>query len=150
MIALIQRVSRASVTVDDVETGAISNGLLILLGVHRQDTHLEAEWLVNKIAQLRIFRDDEGRMNRSVEEAGGDVLVVSQFTLYANTQKGNRPSYIDSAPPEIAEPLYNAFILLLEKRLGRKVPSGIFGAMMDVELVNDGPVTIWLERPPGS
>jgi len=122
--------------------------MLILLGIHRDDTERELEWLVGKCAQLRIFRDEDGRMNRSIEEVGGEALVVSQFTLYANAEKGNRPSYIRSAPPEIAEPLYEQFIRSLSGRLGRSVPSGVFGAMMDVELVNDGPVTIWLEKAP--
>jgi D-tyrosyl-tRNA(Tyr) deacylase len=148
MIALVQRVSSASVTVDGRETGSIGAGMLILLGVHNDDTEAELDWLVKKCAQLRIFRDDEGRMNRSIEDVGGDALVVSQFTLYANTEKGNRPSYVHSAGPEKAEPLYELFIQRLSARLGRTVPSGIFGAMMDVELVNDGPVTIWLERTP--
>ncbi len=148
MIVLVQRVSRASVTVDDAVTGSIKNGMLLLLGVHRDDTETEMNWLVNKCAQLRIFRDEEGRMNRSIEDVGGDALVVSQFTLYANTDKGNRPSYIDSAPPEIAKPIYEEFIRRLEDRLGRPVASGVFGAMMDVEIVNDGPVTVWLERTP--
>jgi len=148
MIALIQRVSRASVTVDRMLTGRIGTGLLILLGVHHADTDSELKWLVNKCAQLRIFPDEDGKMNRSLEDIGGEALVVSQFTLYANAEKGNRPSYIGSAAPEVAEPMYERFIDALAARLGREVPSGIFGAMMDVELVNDGPVTIWLEKKP--
>ena len=146
MIALIQRVSRASVHVDQQLIGAIDTGLLILLGVHGTDTQTEIDWLVNKTALLRVFPDDDGIMNRSLVDVNGDALVVSQFTLYANTTKGNRPSYIDSAPPDIAEPLYEQFIKSLNNRLPSTVMSGSFGAMMDVELVNDGPVTIWLER----
>ena len=148
MIALVQRVANASVSVDGKVVGAIGNGMLILLGVHNHDSSRELDWLVSKCAQLRIFPDDDGRMNRSLEEVKGDALVVSQFTLYANTAKGNRPSYIESAPADISEPLYNQFIRALSSRLGRPVPAGVFGAMMDVELVNSGPVTIWLEKAP--
>lgn len=146
MVALVQRVSEASVTVDGEVTGTIGTGLLILLGVHRDDTDTEMEWLVNKVANLRIFPDDEGRMNHSLLDVGGDALVVSQFTLYGDTRKGNRPSFVESAPPEQAEALYEAFTAALSARLGRPVPTGIFGAMMDVYLVNDGPVTLWVER----
>ena len=146
MVALVQRVSEASVTVDGEVTGAIETGLLILLGVHRDDTDAEMEWLVNKVANLRIFPDDEGRMNRSLLDVGGDALVVSQFTLYGDTRKGNRPSFAESAPPEQAEALYEAFTDALSERLGRPVPMGVFGAMMDVRLTNDGPVTLWVER----
>lgn len=146
MIALIQRVSRASVKVDEETVGAIDDGMLILLGVHKTDTSAELEWLVNKTVQLRIFEDEEGKMNRSLVDVGGQALVVSQFTLYANTAKGNRPSFINSAPPDIAEPLYNEFITSLEQHLPSPVACGVFGAMMDVELINSGPVTIWLER----
>jgi len=146
MIALIQRVSRASVRVDGKETGSIENGMLILLGVHRTDTPTEMLWLVKKCALLRIFPDDDGRMTRSIQEAGGEVLVVSQFTLYGNANKGNRPSFVESAPPEIAEPLYEKFKSELSTLLERKVACGKFGAFMDVELINDGPVTLWLEK----
>jgi len=146
MIALVQRVREASVVVDGETTGHIGEGFLILLGVHHDDTQKEAEWLARKCANLRIFRDDEGRMNRSVVDIGGEALVVSQFTLYGNTSKGNRPSYIDAAQPETAILLYEWFVEKLTQLIGRPVQSGIFGAMMDVSLVNDGPVTLWLEK----
>lgn len=148
MIALVQRVKRASVTVDGEVTGEIGPGMLILLGVHVDDSEEELAWLVRKCAALRIFPDEEGTMNRSLVDAAGEALVVSQFTLYGNVQKGNRPSYIASARPELAEPLYERFVAELSQAIGRPVPTGRFGAMMDVELVNDGPVTIWIERPP--
>ncbi len=146
MIALIQRVSRATVRIDGEVIGSINNGMLILLGIHRSDTPEELDWLVKKCAMLRIFPDDDGRMNRSIQESGGDALVVSQFTLYGNANKGNRPSFIESAPPEIAEPLYERFISELCTLLGRVVACGRFGAFMDVELTNVGPVTLRLEK----
>lgn len=146
MVALVQRVSRASVSVDGRTVSEIGPGLLILLGVHRSDTAAEADWLARKVAQLRIFRDAEGLMNRSLEESGGEALVVSQFTLYGDSRKGNRPSFVDSARPELAEPLYERFSSALSMHLGRPVGNGVFGAMMDVSLVNDGPVTLWVER----
>ena len=146
MIALVQRVTEAQVTVDAEIVGAIDAGLLILLGVHETDTEDESEWLAGKCARLRIFRDDDGRMNRSLVEAGGDALVVSQFTLYGDASKGNRPSYIESARPETAEPLYRHFMASLARHLGKDVASGRFGAMMSVRLENDGPVTLILER----
>ena len=148
MIALVQRVARAEVRVDGVVVGQIGNGLLILLGVHVDDTAKEVEWLVRKCSQLRVFSDDDGKMNRSVLDCAGEVLVVSQFTLYGSVERGNRPSFVDSAPPEIAEPLYHLFVERMTSTLGRPVAVGRFGAMMDVELVNDGPVTIWIERKP--
>lgn len=148
MVALVQRVKEASVSVDGREIGSIGRGLLVLLGVHRSDTEAEAAWLARKVAQLRVFPDDEGLMNRSLTDVSGEALVVSQFTLYGNTNKGNRPSFVDSAPPEIAEPLYFAFARDLGSRIGRSVPTGAFGAMMQVALVNDGPVTLWVERRP--
>jgi D-aminoacyl-tRNA deacylase len=148
MIALVQRVSEASVTVDGYVTGEIGKGMLILLGVHASDAESELEWLVRKCANLRIFPDDEGRMNRSLLDTGGDALVVSQFTLYGDTRKGNRPSYTLSAGPDVAEPLYERFVAELSRELRRPVASGVFGAMMDVHLVNDGPVTLIIERPP--
>lgn len=148
MIALVQRVKRARVTVGTEVTGEIGPGMLILLGVHVDDTEAELSWVVRKCAGLRIFRDADGTMNRSIVDVGGEALVVSQFTLYGNVQKGNRPSYIASARPEVAEPLYEQFKSELGQALGKTVSSGRFGAMMDVELVNDGPVTIWIERPP--
>jgi len=118
---------------------------MILLGIEEADGQDDAEWLCGKIARMRIFADAEGVMNQSLQESGGDALVVSQFTLHASTKKGNRPSYIRAARPEHAEPLYEAFKELLSKELGRLVSSGVFGAMMEVELVNDGPVTILLD-----
>lgn len=146
MVALVQRVTHASVTVDDRPVASISPGLLVLLGVHRTDTAAEKDWLARKVAQLRIFPDDDGLMNRSLQDTGGEALVVSQFTLYGNTNKGNRPSFVESAPPELAEPLYLDFARTLGSLLGRPVPTGEFGAVMQVALVNDGPVTIWVER----
>lgn len=146
MVALIQRVREASVTVEGELTGSIGPGLLILLGVHKTDTPREREWLVRKCANLRIFPDEEGLMNRSVLDCDGQVLVVSQFTLYGNTTKGNRPSFVESARPEAAEPMYDAFCAELSTLLGRRVATGRFGAMMDVRLLNDGPVTLWVER----
>ena len=146
MVALVQRVREASVTVDDRTTGAIGPGLLILLGVHTSDTGDEIDWLARKCANLRVFPDEEGVMNRSLVDVEGEALVVSQFTLYGNTRKGNRPSYIESARPQQAEPLYEAFAARLGDLLGREVAMGEFGAMMDVRLVNDGPVTLWIER----
>ena len=124
--------------------------MLILLGIHRDDTGQEIVWLARKCANLRIFRDDDGLMNRSVMDVGGNALVVSQFTLYGNAAKGNRPSFIESARPEKAETLYNQFIETLSTHLPTPVASGVFGAMMDVHLINDGPVTLWIERKPGS
>ncbi len=146
MIALIQRVKEASVTVNDEIVGEIGQGLLILLGVHVHDTTREMEWVARKCAQLRIFQDEEGLMNRSVQDVGGDVLVVSQFTLYGNTKKGNRPSFIASALPEKAEPLYEQFVDEISALTGRPAAKGVFGAMMDVRLLNDGPVTLWVEK----
>ncbi|NBW94334.1 MAG: D-tyrosyl-tRNA(Tyr) deacylase [Bacteroidetes bacterium] len=146
MIALIQRVKRARVTVDGRETGAIGEGLLILLGVHTSDTKDLIPWLAGKCARLRIFPDEEGRMNRSLIDHGGSALVVSQFTLYGNAEKGNRPSFIESARPEVAEPLYEAFCTALSEALGQPVATGEFGAMMDVDLLNWGPVTLSIER----
>lgn len=150
MKAVLQRVSRASVTVDGNMVGSIGRGLLILLGVHRDDQDPSAAELAARCAQLRIFPDDEGKMNRSVRDIGGEVLVVSQFTLYADTRRGTRPSYTDAAPPEHAERLYGQFKEALGRELGgQSIPSGVFGAMMQVELVNDGPVTIQVEILPG-
>lgn len=146
MVALVQRVRSASVEVGGEVVGAIGPGMLILLGVHQTDTEAELDWLVRKCANLRIFPDEEGRMNRSVQQAGGEVLVVSQFTLYGDASRGNRPSFTASAPPEQAEPAYERFIARMAEELGRPVPSGVFGAMMDVHLVNDGPVTLWVEK----
>ncbi|GIV59990.1 D-tyrosyl-tRNA(Tyr) deacylase [Rhodocaloribacter litoris] len=146
MVALVQRVREASVEVDEQIVARIGRGLLILLGVHTTDTEAEAAWLAKKCANLRIFPDEEGRMNRSVRDVGGEALVVSQFTLYGDARKGNRPSFVASALPEQAEPLYEHFAALLSGHLGRPVPTGVFGAMMNVYLVNEGPVTLWVEK----
>lgn len=146
MVALIQRVKKASVTVDEAIVGEIGEGMLVLLGVHVTDTVEEMRWVAKKSANLRIFSDEEGRMNLSVQDVDGEVLVVSQFTLYGNTSKGNRPSFVASAQPEQANALYEAYIKEMEQLLGKPVPSGVFGAMMDVNLVNDGPVTLWVEK----
>ena len=148
MVALVQRVSEASVTVEGETTGAIGNGLLILLGVKQGDTEREMTWIARKCANLRIFPDDEGRMNRSLMDVGGEALVVSQFTLYGDASRGNRPSFSQSAPPEEAERLYEAFIQELGGYLAQPVQTGVFGAMMDVRLVNSGPVTLWVEKTP--
>ena len=145
MRTLIQRVREADVTVDGQVVGAIGPGLLVLAGVTDGDDASDRDWLARKIVQLRIFSDDAGVMNRSVLEAGGGILAVSQFTLYASTRKGNRPSYIAAARPEIAQPAFDAFVALLAEMLGKPVPTGVFGADMQVRLVNDGPVTIWLD-----
>ncbi len=150
MVTLVQRVREASVEVEGEVTGAIGAGLMILLGVHKDDTEREVDWLARKCANLRIFRDDAGLMNRSVLAVGGEVLVVSQFTLYGNAAKGNRPSFIDSARPEQAEALYETFVEALSTHLGKSVATGVFGAMMEVHLINDGPVTLWVERKPGA
>ena len=146
MRAVVQRVTRARVTVAEREVGAIGPGLLVLLGVGTSDTAAEGDWLANKIAGLRLFPDETGRMEKSVAEVGGSVLVVSQFTLWGDCQKGRRPSFLGAAPPDRAEPLYEEFVLGL-RRLGIPVATGEFGAMMQVELINDGPVTLWLETP---
>ena len=131
--------------VDGVVVGAIGPGLLVLAGVTDADDAADRDWLARKIVQLRIFDDDNGVMNRGVVESGGSILAVSQFTLYASTRKGNRPSYIAAARPEVAQPAFDAFVALLAELLGKPVPTGVFGANMQVSLVNDGPVTIWLD-----
>lgn len=146
MVALVQRVKDASVEVDGDTVGAIGSGLLVLLGVHEDDTDNESAWLARKCAHLRIFPDADGRMDRSVIDTGGEVLVVPQFTLYGDTSKGHRPSFIEAAPPDRAEALYEQFVDDLAAELGKDVPTGIFGAMMDVHLTNDGPVTLWVEK----
>lgn len=145
MKVVIQRVKRASVTVDGTVTGSVGKGLMILFAVEVGEGDEDIEWLVSKIVNLRIFNDDEGVMNLSVLDVDGEILVVSQFTLFAKTKKGNRPSYIDSAKPDTAIPLYNQFVAALSAQLGKQVPTGVFGADMDVELVNDGPVTIVID-----
>jgi len=147
MRAVVQRVSRASVSVDKDIAGDIEQGLLVLLGVGKRDTETEARWLAHKVANLRIFSDAEGKMNLSVQAAGGSVLVISQFTLYGDTRRGFRPSFAHAAPPQIAEPLVNAFAEAL-KAEDIHVETGVFRAYMMVELVNDGPVTIILEKDP--
>ncbi len=147
MRAVVQRVTRASVTVDDEVIGAIGPGLLVLLGVAEGDTDAEAQWLAHKVANLRIFADAEDKMNLSVKRIGGEILVVSQFTLCANTRKGFRPSFMPAAAPEVAEPLVERFVARIR---AERVPveTGVFGAYMKVDLINDGPVTIWLEKEP--
>ena len=145
MRAVIQRVSRASVSIDNKIKSSIGPGLLILAGVEANDDEQDIEWLANKIVNLRIFDDEEGVMNKSVLETGGEILTVSQFTLHAKTKKGNRPSYIRAAGPEIAIPVYNRFVERLTGLLGKETGTGEFGAMMQVELVNDGPVTIIID-----
>jgi len=145
MRAVIQRVSYASVSIDRQEKARIENGLLILLGIEETDTKEDLEWLSGKISRLRIFRDQKGIMNLSLSEVGGETLVISQFTLHASTRKGNRPSYIRAARPETAIPLYEQFIKQLSHDFGREVKSGEFGAYMQVEMLNDGPVTIIID-----
>ena len=145
MRAVIQRVSEASVTVAGQVRGAIQIGLVVLLAVEEADTPEDIEWLSGKIVRLRIFPDDNGVMNRSAQEVGGDVLLISQFTLFASTKKGNRPSYTRAARPDIAIPLYEAFSCRLTESLGKAVQTGEFGADMKVSLVNDGPVTIVID-----
>lgn len=145
MRVVIQRVSKASVTIDGQVRGEILNGLMILLGIEESDGNEDVEWLTRKIVQLRIFADAQGVMNLSVQEAGGSIMVISQFTLHASTRKGNRPSYIRAARPEHAVPLYEQFIENLEILTSKKVVSGVFGAMMDISMVNTGPVTIIID-----
>lgn len=145
MRVVIQKVSKASVKVGDEYVSRINNGLLILIGIEEADNNDDIEWLVKKIIQLRIFHDDNGIMNLSVKDIDGEIIVVSQFTLHANTKKGNRPSYIKAARPEIAIPLYNKFIETMKTNLGKDIGTGEFGAMMDVSLINDGPVTIIID-----
>lgn len=145
MRILIQRVSQASVTIDAVIKSQISHGLLILLGIEPTDTHDDADWLCKKVAALRIFDDEDGVMNKSIIDTNGDALVVSQFTLMASTKKGNRPSYIRAARPEVAIPLYEYFCTTLSGLIGKEVGTGEFGADMQVSLINDGPVTIWMD-----
>src|SRR5262245_49692445 len=142
MRACIQRVSQASVTVDGEITGRIGHGMLVLLGVGTQDGTAEVEWLAEKLVHLRIFEDDEGKMNRSLGDVEGAMLVVSQFTLFGDARKGRRPSFIDAAPPDLAERLYDEFVSRVRAR-GIDVQTGVFRTHMDVALVNDGPVTLW-------
>ncbi|MEN8123507.1 MAG: D-aminoacyl-tRNA deacylase [Bacteroidota bacterium] len=145
MNVVLQRVSKASVTVDKNIISKIENGVLILLGITNEDTTNDIQWLTKKIANLRIFDDENGVMNKSIIDINGDAIVVSQFTLLASTKKGNRPSYIKAAKPDVAIPIYEIFIQELEILLGKKIGKGIFGADMKVALINDGPVTIIID-----
>jgi D-aminoacyl-tRNA deacylase len=145
MRIVIQRVSSASVEIDGKTISRISKGLMILLGIENEDVPDDVQWLTAKVAKLRIFDDPAGIMNLSVNEVGGEILVVSQFTLHASTKKGNRPSYIRAAPPDKAIPLYELFLDQLKKEISGKIQAGVFGAMMDVKLVNSGPVTILID-----
>ena len=145
MRVVLQRVASASVTIEEKMVAEIQKGVLVLVGIEDADTQEDIDWLVTKITQLRIFGDENEVMNLSVEEVNGDVLVVSQFTLHAATKKGNRPSYIKAARPEVAIPMYEKFVSSLEIKLGKKVATGIFGADMKVALLNDGPVTIIID-----
>ncbi|MGY6559851.1 MAG: D-aminoacyl-tRNA deacylase [Nitritalea sp.] len=145
MIVLIQRVRHARVEVAGHSVGAIAQGLLVLVGIEAADTTEDVDWLSRKVCQLRIFEDEQGVMNKSVQEVGGDILCISQFTLHASTKKGNRPSYSKAARPEQAQPFYEDFCSALEGHLGRPVAKGIFGADMQVSLLNDGPVTLHID-----
>ena len=145
MKVVIQRVSSASVTIDNKIVADIQKGLLVLVGIEDADNQEDINWLVNKITNIRIFGDEDDVMNLSVKDIDGDIIVVSQFTLHASTKKGNRPSYIKASKPEIAIPLYENFVIQLEKELGKKVQTGVFGADMKVLLLNDGPVTIVID-----
>lgn len=146
MRVLVQRVSRAAVTVDGSVTGKIGPGLLLLVGLTHGDDETVLDWMVHKLANLRVFNDADGKMNLSLTDVDGGVLAISQFTLYGDTKKGNRPSYIEAARPDVAEPLYDRFCEKLGEAIGKAVQRGVFGAHMDVELVNDGPVTLMLEK----
>lgn len=147
MRLVIQRVCEAQVTVAGQVVGQVGPGLLVLAGFASTDTPAALAWMARKLVQLRIFADEHGQMNRNVRDTGGQVLVVSQFTLLADTRKGNRPSYAGAAPPTVAEPLYQQFVALVTAELGQPVPTGVFGADMQVRLTNDGPVTIILDSP---
>jgi len=145
MRAVIQRVSKASVEIEGQINGQINQGFLVLLGIEDFDNQTDIEWLTKKIVQLRIFNDDAGLMNKSIQDINGNILLISQFTLYGQTKKGNRPSFIRASKPEIAMPLYELFCQELKKNLGKKIETGIFGADMKVSLINDGPVTILMD-----
>lgn len=145
MRIVIQKVKEASVTVENEKISAIKKGLLILVGIENEDTQEDIDYLVKKSTQLRIFNDENSVMNRSVKDVDGDIIVVSQFTLQANTKKGNRPSYIRAAKPDISVPMYEKFVAAMEKAMVKKIGTGKFGAMMDVALINDGPVTIIID-----
>jgi len=146
MVALVQRVADAAVVIDGDPVAAIDDGLLLFLGVHEDDTEAESDWCAAKCANLRVFPDADGKMDESLLDVGGEALVVPQFTLYGDTSRGHRPSFDAAAPPGRAERLYEHFVAALEDHLGRAVPTGRFGTMMDVRLTNDGPVTLWVER----
>jgi len=148
MRVVLQRVSEASITIDGAVSGAIGQGLLLLVGFTEGDTEEDLQWMARKIPGLRIFNDAEGKMNASLDSVGGEILVASQFTLYGDTRKGRRPSFIGAARPEVAIPLYERFVELLRQESGAPVETGEFGAMMEVRLLNDGPVTLILERGP--
>lgn len=145
MILVIQRASQASVVIDEQVKASIGKGLLVLVGIEEADNQEDIEWLAGKLVNLRIFNDSEGVMNVSVKDCGGDILLVSQFTLHASTKKGNRPSYIKAAKPDIAIPIYEKFIAVVQEQLGKAVQTGTFGADMKVSLINDGPVTILID-----
>ncbi len=145
MRVVVQRVSEANVTVDGQVIGAIQEGLMVLLGIQNEDSTEDIQWIANKLVQMRIFDDAEGVMNLSVQDIGGSILLISQFTLYASTKKGNRPSYIAAAKPEIAIPIYEQMIVALNKELGKPIATGQFGADMKVSLLNNGPVTIIID-----
>jgi D-tyrosyl-tRNA(Tyr) deacylase len=146
MKIVVQRVSSSSVEVNGNITGSINQGVMLLVGIHESDTKETIEWCCNKVVNLRIFEDDEGKMNRSVADIDGGILLVPQFTLYGDASKGTRPSFINAAPPGIAEPLFDQMVDLFKEMYSGPVETGVFGAMMNVSLVNDGPVTILLER----
>lgn len=143
---MLQRVTRAEVRIDGSVTGSIGRGFLLLAGFHARDTLDALVWMADKVVGLRLFPDDDGRMNLALDDVAGDMLVVSQFTLYGDARRGRRPSFVDAAPPALAVPLYERFVALLRERAPGRVETGEFGALMDVELVNDGPVTLLLER----
>ncbi len=145
MRLLIQRVQRASVTIEGKEHSRIGKGLLVLVGIEQSDTQEDIEWLTGKLLRLRIFDDENGVMNLDVQQTEGEIMVVSQFTLFASTKKGNRPSYIRSAPEAISRPMYEKFVASVEAASGKRVATGLFGADMKVALINDGPVTIWID-----
>ena len=145
MRVVVQRVNEASVTINNEIVSKIGKGLLVLVGVEDEDTQEDINWLCQKITQLRIFDDENGIMNKSIKDINGDLIIVSQFTLHASTKKGNRPSYIKAAKPDIAIPLYESFVSTMEDYLGKSVGKGRFGADMKVKLINDGPVTIWID-----
>lgn len=145
MRVVVQRVNEASVTINNEIVSKIEKGLLVLVGIEDEDTQEDINWLCQKITQLRIFDDENGVMNKSIKDINGDLIIVSQFTLHASTKKGNRPSYIKAAKPDIAIPLYESFVSTMEDNLGKSVGTGRFGADMKVQLINDGPVTIWID-----